>query len=164
MKDKTYSGLFSDNFLGQLLSCTVLLLICFNTSFKVYEVPFTLHTFGVVLSSFLFCRRSVYSAMLLNIALKFGFYGLISPKFLGYYVGFFIVAEFINLFKVSGLNRYVTACAGSALILTAGMLWIAAIIDLPYAFSVGFLPFVIKDSVLACIAVKMSCWLVGGRS
>jgi len=161
MKYKSYSDLFSSSFFVQVSSCAALLLICFSASIKIYQVPFTLHTFGIVLGSFVFSRKSVYSAISLNIFFKLVFFGLISIELIGYWIGFFIASAFICFLKNSRLNRYMIACTASLLILITGTSWIALIYGITHSISIGLLPFILKDTFLTCLAARVASYVNG---
>jgi biotin transport system substrate-specific component len=169
-----------------ILIGTALMAVCARVAF--YEpgnpIPFTLQTFGVLLSAgALGFRRGVAAAFLY---LLLGAVGL--PVFAmgahgtsvlfgasgGYLVGFVLATALVGRLAELGWDRTLLGAIGamllgSLLIYAIGVPWLAVSAfggNLPLAFDQGMRTFLLWDTVklaLAAVAFPAAWWLVGRR-
>jgi biotin transport system substrate-specific component len=169
-----------------ILLGTALISLCARISFFVGDnpVPFTGQTFGVLLSAGALGFRRGLAASLLYVLI--GIAGI--PVFAdgkaglailtgvtgGYLVGFVLASVVVGRLAELGWDRTILGAIGamllgSAAIYAVGVPWLAATYtdgDLGKAVEIGFIPYVLWDSVklaLAAAAFPAAWWFVGRR-
>ncbi len=144
-------------------------------------VPFTMQTFVVLVMGMVYGRRLATATVLLY--LGEGALGLpvfatgggiayFSGPTAGFLLSFLVAAALLGGLAERGWGRtfastMVAMLIGTAVIFAGGLAWLGTLIGFEKAVAVGFMPFILSESVkivLAALAMPV-CWrLLGGKS
>jgi biotin transport system substrate-specific component len=172
--------------LALILIGTALMAICARVAFQLpgNPVPYTLETFGVLLSAGALGFRRGLAATLLYVAIGAaglpvfagGSHGVdyLAGAWGGFVLGYVLAAAIVGRLAELGWDRTIFGAIGAMLfgslaIYAVGVPWLAAVAhggDLALAFDTGMRPFLLWDGVklaLVAAAFPAAWWVVGRR-
>ncbi|WP_341808472.1 biotin transporter BioY [Wolbachia endosymbiont (group E) of Neria commutata] len=160
----------SKSTLIDILSCVLLLFLMAQISIPLQPVPITLQTLGIMLIGLQFNRRTAFYSVFTYISLgaaglpvfanfSGGYYIFLSPRG-GYLWGFLfavlvmsIVNELLKLKCKPLICNFLSCLAGTIVIYTCGVCWLAIYVGLNQAVALGILPFIISGIIKVVLLV-----------
>lgn len=149
---------YKSEYLLRFFLALILLLVCSQARLYIWEVPFTMQTFAVLLIGYFFDKKTIVLSILLSSTVFDT--NLFKPALflctIGYKAGFILAGLFIGHFKYK-LGNLLLFSLGASIILISGVSYLAFYMDsLPNAARIGLLPFVIPEIVKITMAVLVT--------